>query len=115
MAVEAEIWRVSRARNAKPRHMPIMARFDVLAGTPFDSFLLAHPELTERIWSRHPALHGEQALRDIFQKGLFGKRNQIVHHGNIDFGEAEAYECTELASTLFLIAREMERASRIAE
>lgn len=109
IAVEAEFWRVFTKHNG-PGQPGIMKGLDWLSGTTLDSFLAAHPDLTEKIWCRHPILRGEPSLRGAFHSRLFARRNQIVHRGHLDFGGAEAYECQELASTLFLIIGEMEAA-----
>ncbi len=131
MAVEAELARVfikwkemelmgepmrtddeSKWEDQLRRWSSITEKFDgictFLARQHFDAFLANRPELLETVCSRHPALRGNPSPKAFFQEQLFWKRNRIIHFGAIDFSGADAYQCVELASTLFLIIREID-------
>ena len=71
----------------------VAARFDRvssrLTGESFDSFLSANGDLLKSVRTQYQS-SGETSAKDFFVKGLFHKRNRIVHFGKIDFHQSEA-------------------------
>lgn len=55
------------------------------------------------------------SIKDFFQEQLFGRRNDIVHYGKIDFDEVDGKQCVSLASALLelLHAMDMTRADAL--
>jgi hypothetical protein len=84
----------------------VAARFDrvssLLAGKSFDSFLFANGDLLKSVRTQYQS-SGEASAKDFFVKGLFHKRNRIVHFGKIDFQQSEAELCFALATALWHI------------
>jgi uncharacterized repeat protein (TIGR03803 family) len=73
-----------------------------LTGKPFDSFLSANGDLLKSVRTQYQS-SGEALAKDFFVKGLFHKRNRIVHFGKIDFQKSEAGLCFALATALWHI------------
>jgi hypothetical protein len=86
------------------RSVPV--RFDkvssLLTGKSFDSFLSANGDLLKSVRTQYQS-SGEALAKDFFVKGLFHKRNRIVHFGKIDFQKSEAELCFALATALWHI------------
>lgn len=84
----------------------VAARFDkvssLLSRRSFDSFLSANGDLLKRVRTEYQA-SGEASANEFFVKGLFHKRNRIVHFGKIDFQQSEAEFCFALATALWHI------------
>jgi len=84
----------------------VAARFDRvssrLTGKSFDSFLSANGDLLKSVRTQYQS-SGEASAKDFFVKGLFHKRNRIVHFGKIDFQQSEAELCFALATALWHI------------
>jgi hypothetical protein len=84
----------------------VAARFDrvasLLTGEPFDSFLSANGDLLKSVRQHYQSFGGGSA-KEFFVKGLFHKRNRIVHFGKIDFQQSEAQSCFALATALWHI------------
>jgi hypothetical protein len=79
----------------------VAARFDkvssLLTGKSFDSFLPVNGDLLKSVRTQYQSA-GEALAKDFFVKGLFHKRNRIVHFGKIDFQKSEAELCFALAN-----------------
>lgn len=92
----------------------VAGRFDrvssLLAGKSFDSFLLANGDLLKSVRAQYQS-SGEVSAKDFFVKGLFYKRNRVVHFGKIDFQQRDAESCFTLATTLWhvLVAMDAHR------
>jgi hypothetical protein len=84
----------------------LAARFDRvssrLTGKSFDSFLSANGDLLKSVRTQYQS-SGEASAKDFFVKGLFRKRNRIVHFGKIDFQQSEAELCFALSTALWHI------------
>ncbi|HXY13854.1 MAG TPA: hypothetical protein VEI26_05075 [Terriglobales bacterium] len=84
----------------------VAARFDrvssLLAGQSFDSFLSANGELLKSVRTQYQS-SGEASAKNFFVKGLFQKRNRVVHFGKIDFQQSDAELCFALATALWHI------------
>ena len=84
----------------------VAARFDRvssrLTGKSFDSFLSTKGELLKTVRTQFQS-SGEASAKGFFVKGLFHKRNRIVHFGKIDFQHSEAELCFVFATTLWHI------------
>jgi hypothetical protein len=77
----------------------------LLTGKPFDEFACLNKELFK------PSLIGYKpatSFKDFFQEQFFQKRNQIVHYGKIDFGEADGTQSLSLATALLDLFRAMD-------
>lgn len=94
----------------------IAARLDkvssLLTGKPFDSFLSHNAELLQTVQTWYPKNAASQ--KDFFIKGLFHRRNRVVHFGDIDFKQADAEMCVTLATTLSQILTGMDAQRRRA-
>lgn len=84
----------------------VAARFDSvstrLTGKSFNSFLSANGDLLKSVRTQYRS-SGEASAKDFFVKGLFHKRNRIVHFGKIDFQQSEAELCFVFATALWRI------------
>jgi hypothetical protein len=89
------------------------ARFDkvceFLTTDNFESFIKSKNVLAQSIAQRHPDSAGFPSLKQFFQERLFTRRNKIVHHGKIDYGQLEATECVEIARTLLSVFDDMDQ------
>lgn len=89
----------------------VAARFDgvssLLAGKSFASFLSAHGDLLKSVRTQYQS-SGEISAKNFFVKGLFHKRNRIVHFGKIDFQQSDAKFCFALATALWHILASMD-------
>jgi hypothetical protein len=89
----------------------IAARFDrvssQLTEKSFDSFLSTNGDLLKGVRAQYQS-SGEVSAKDFFVKGLFHKRNRIVHFGKIDFHQSEAELCFALATALWHILTAMD-------
>jgi len=92
----------------------VAARFDrvstLLTGNSFDSFLAATGDLLNSVRTQYQS-SGKASAKDFFVKGLFHKRNRIVHFGEIDFQRSEAELCFALSTALWniLVAMDVHR------
>lgn len=84
----------------------VAARFDKVAnqltGGSFDSFLSSNGDLLKSVRTQYQS-SGETSAKEFFVKGLFYKRNRVVHFGKIDFQKSEAELCFALATSLWHI------------
>ena len=81
-------------------------RFDrvssLLAGQSFDAFLSANGDLLKSVRTHYQS-SGEASANYFFVKGLFHKRNRVVHFGKIDFQQSDAELCFALATAVWHI------------
>ena len=83
----------------------------LLTGKPFDEFARSNMKLLESALTGYkPAA----SIKDFLQEQFFDKRNDIAHHGKIDFQEADGSQCLSFASALLdlLHVMDMSRALR---
>ena len=81
---------------------------EFLTDHDFDAFVANQSKLAKSVDERHPDSAGCSSLKEYFEKGLFWKRNVIVHLGKIDFRQSDAEVCRRAAETLFQIIGEMD-------
>lgn len=84
----------------------------LLTALDFNEFISQNSGLLSGISGKYPGLKS-QTPKDFFQQELFNKRNNVVHHGEIDFKKADGEMCFLLASALTDILKEMDN-KRIA-
>jgi len=91
----------------------VPARFDkvcdFLTHETFDSFIKNDGAVAASVALRHPTSTASSSLEQFFQDVLYSKRNKIVHHGIIDYGQQEGTECIEVSRTLLEIFDAMDR------
>jgi hypothetical protein len=103
-------WR-DEARTAASRLDKVS---EMLTQEQFDLFLSKNSHLLQAMSQKHPALKDAASPKDFVIKGLFHRRNRIVHSGKVDFQQADAETCVALAATLSEIFKAMDNHRRLA-
>jgi hypothetical protein len=87
---------------------------ELLAGLPFDSFLVQNSGLLQPVQTQYPAFKNSPSPKKFFEDEFFKRRNKIVHRGEINFQQADAEMCFTIATTLWRILDTMDAHRRRA-